>query len=53
MIGEKKEGANRKGWGGGGIYFVPLYTAYRRGGLNRGFKVSANYHVNYLGYRAS
>ena len=26
MIGEKKEGANRKGWGGGGIYFVPLYT---------------------------
>ena len=25
MIGEKKEGANRKGWGGG-IYFVPLYT---------------------------
>ena len=39
MIGEKKEGANRKGWGGGGIY--------------RGFTVSANYHVNYLGYRAS
>ena len=27
MIGEKKEGANRKGWGGGGgIYFVPLNT---------------------------
>ena len=53
MIGEKKEGANWEGLGGGGIYFVPLYTAYRRGGLNRGFTVSANYHVNYLGYRAS
>ena len=27
MIGEKKEGANWEGlWGGGGIYFVPLYT---------------------------
>ena len=44
MIGEKKEGANRKGWGGGGG---------GGGGIYRGFTVSANYHVNYLGYRAS
>ena len=26
MIGEKKEGAHWEGLGGGGIYFVPLYT---------------------------